>query len=180
MILYSPQDVYESIDQIDFLQLKMQGYNVILTDLDNTLATYSEAYPNRPMINLMKDLKALGFRIYLISNNQNQRLKLFSKQLNVDGTLAKAGKPKIKRMQEYLVSQNIDISKTIGIGDQLVTDIVAYNKLNIYSILVKTIDFKNQLWYTKINRLREKSIVKKIMKENKEMGDKIKKIWENA
>ena len=49
-------------------------------------------------------------------------------------------------------------------GDQLVTDISGFNKLGVDSILVKTIDQKNQKWYTKINRLREKNILSILQK----------------
>ena len=50
----------------------------------------------------------------------------------------------------------------------------------MYSILVKTIDKKTQKWYTKINRLREKRIIKKMIKENKQIGEEVKRICQDA
>ena len=63
-------------------------------------------------------------------------------------------------------------------GDQLVTDISGFNKLGVDSILVKTIDQKNQKWYTKINRLREKNILKKIKKVDCEKYNQMKVFYE--
>ena len=50
-------------------------------------------------------------------------------------------------------------------GDQILTDILCANRVGIESILVKTIDKSSQKWYTNINRLREKYIVKKLVKK---------------
>ena len=66
----------------------------------------------------------------------------------------------------------------IALGDQLVTDILGFNRLGLYSVLVKTIDKKTQKWYTKINRLREKKILKNIKKTNSEIYRKIEEIYE--
>ena len=74
------------------------------------------------------------------------------------------------------IDNKIDKTKTIGLGDQLVTDILGFNRLGVYSILVKTIDKKTQKWYTKINRLREIKILKEIKKINPNIGRKIEEL----
>ncbi|MBR2891748.1 MAG: YqeG family HAD IIIA-type phosphatase [Bacilli bacterium] len=173
---YIPKVVVNSLYDIDFTTLYEEGFRFIISDLDNTLASYKEEVPSFELINKIKEIKELGFKFYLVSNNKSQRIETFTNMLNADGFLAKAEKPRTFKMEKFLEHENIDVCKLIGIGDQLVTDILGFNRLNAYSILVKTIDKKTQKWYTKINRLREIIIIKRIKKENLEIGSKIEKL----
>lgn len=173
---YTPREVVKSIDDIDFVKLYDEGYRIIISDLDNTLAPYTMEYPTKDLINRIEEIKNIGFEIYLVSNNNKKRLEIFSKAFNINGYLEKAHKPKINKLTKYLKELNINTNLVIGLGDQLVTDILAFNRLNSYSILVKTIDAKTQKWYTKINRIREKSIIRQIKKENIEIGRKIEEL----
>lgn len=177
---YIPKDCFKSFLEIDFNYYLNNGFNTIISDLDNTLALYSEAIPNKKIINKINELKKLGFKIYLISNNNKKRVETFIQDLNIDGVLANSNKPFKNKLKKYLKKNNIDTLHTIGIGDQLLTDILVFNKLNICPILVRTLNFKKQKWYTKINRLREKRIIKKIKKENKMIGEKIEKICQDV
>ena len=59
----------------------------------------------------------------------------------------------------FLKKENIEITNTILIGDQLLTDIKCANKLGLDSVLVKSISRKSEKWYTRINRLREKRVI---------------------
>jgi predicted HAD superfamily phosphohydrolase YqeG len=77
-----------------------------------------------------------------------------------------------------LQENDISLESIVALGDQLVTDILGFNRLNLFSVLVKTIDKKSQKWYTKINRLREKRILKNIRKTNMEIYRKIEEIYE--
>ena len=175
---YMPDQCCKSIFEIDFEQLKM--YKALFFDLDNTLAEYVEKYASPKIISLFKELKALGFKLYIISNNKHKRVAEFAKHLNLDGFLAKANKPITKRVLTFIAHENLQANEIIGIGDQILTDIAFYKKAKIYSILVKTINCHNQKWYTKINRLREKRIIKKIKSENYERGVKLAEICQDV
>ena len=172
-MLYTPSEVETSFLSIDYQGLKRIGYKVILFDLDNTLAPYTEAFPTEELKQSIKAIQDEGFKIYLVSNNNNQRIKTFTTELGLSGAIAKAGKPDANKILKFLKENSIKPNEVIAVGDQLVTDILAYNRAGLYSVLVKTIDKKTQKWYTKINRLREKQIIKKICIENPEIGRKI-------
>ena len=173
---YIPNDVYKSIYDIDFSKLYEDGYRFIISDLDNTLASYKENLPNNLLLNKIEQIKKLGFQFYLVSNNNSTRISTFNEVLKTDGFLSKANKPKTNKLETYLIENEIDKTKTIGLGDQLVTDILGFNRLGVYSILVKTIDKKTQKWYTKINRIREIKILKEIKKINPNIGRKIEEL----
>ncbi len=175
---YIPNYVYQSIYKIDFSKLYAEGKRIILSDLDNTIASYSDKFPNENMIAWNKMLRDLGFKIYLVSNNSPKRLELFTKEFIVDGFLPKASKPSPKKINAYLNAQSINKKEVLAIGDQLVTDILGFNRLGVTSILVKTINQDVQKWYTKINRLRERGILKIIKKVDYNKYNQIKGLYE--
>ncbi len=175
---YLPTYVYTTIYEIDFTSLYAKGKRIILSDLDNTIASYSEKTPTKEMIKLNEYLRKLGFKIYLVSNNYDRRIKKFSEEFIIDGYLAKAKKPFTKKLEVFLKKENLKKEEIISIGDQLVTDIAGFNGLGVDTILVKTIDLKNQKWYTKINRSREKMILKKIKKVDCIKYNQMKEFYE--
>lgn len=180
MSKYTPTFVFSSIYDIDFNKLYAQGKKIIISDLDNTLLPYYDTKATSSLIAWKKKLNEAGLKLYIITNNNDSRILKLKETFNIDGYLTKANKPSSKRLEEYLKNNKIKLEETILLGDQLVTDIACANNLGIQSILVKTIDIKHQKWYTKINRLREKRIIKKMMKENPEIACAILKFKEKA
>ena len=153
-------DMYQkSIYDIDYKKLKEKGIKCLLFDLDNTLAPYDDATPTDKQLELNKKLKEIGFRIYILSNNHQKRTKLYTTTFLVDGYLVLARKPFVYKIKPFLKKENIEITNTILIGDQLLTDIKCANKLGLDSVLVKSISRKSEKWYTRINRLREKRVI---------------------
>ena len=60
----------------------------------------------------------------------------------------------------YFEKNNLKKENIAAIGDQLFTDILGANKMNITSILVEPIS-KNESIFTKLNRARENRLIKK-------------------
>ena len=87
---YIPNVVVNSLYDIDFTTLYEEGFRFIISDLDNTLASYKVEVPSFELINKIKEIKELGFKFYLVSNNKSQRIETFTNMLNADGFLAKA------------------------------------------------------------------------------------------
>ena len=173
---YIPNLVVKAFDEVDFVKLYEEGYKIIISDLDNTLAPYTLNQPNDELITKINSIKKIGFKIYLVSNNKEKRLKTFVDILKLDGFLAKANKPNPKKLNNFMIDKHILKEEVIALGDQLVTDVLGFNRCGLYSVLVKTIDQKTQKWYTKINRLREKRIIKRIKKINLDIGRKIEEL----
>lgn len=176
IIKYIPTYCCKSIYDIDFNKLYELGKRIILTDLDNTLISYRINTANEELIKINKYIRKLGFKICIISNNNDKRIVEFSKSFILDGYLHNAKKPKNDKINHFISERNFKKEEIIFIGDQLVTDILGANNVGVDSILVKTIDSKSQKWYTKINRLRERKIVKKIKKYDYLTGNKIQSI----
>ena len=176
---YIPTYLAQTVYDIDFVTLYEQGKRVILFDLDNTLASYEEAIPTEKQLELNKYLRKLGYKIYIVSNNREPRTKLYTTTFVVDNYLVLARKPFTRRITKFLKKENINKNGMIMIGDQLLTDICCANKLGVDCYLVHSISRKTEKWYTKINRKREKIVLRKIEKKNEKLANEIRKIIGN-
>lgn len=140
---FYPKEYVKSAYQIDFQKFYQLGYRGLLFDIDNTLVEHG-ADANELAIELLKKLKALGFRICLLSNNKEERVKRFNEKIQVD-YIFQARKPLADSYLKAMKRMNITKKTTIFIGDQIFTDIYGANRAGIYSILVKPINKKEEI-----------------------------------
>ena len=161
---YIPTYCVKSVFDLDYNKLYALGKKIILTDLDNTLISYKTSSACEKLQNFNIALRELGFKIYIVSNNNQKRITEFSKTFLIDGYLVKAKKPNPYKINQFIVQNKLNKNEIIYMGDQLVTDIAGANNADLDCVLVSTIDQSSQKWYTKINRLRERRIIKKISK----------------
>lgn len=167
---FFPDEYVNSIFDINYEKLYNEGKRGILFDIDNTLVPYNVENPNEDIINLFEKLKKIGFKICLVSNNNEQRVIKFNQNLKVQA-VHKAAKPFTRNLKKAM--QLIDSNKdnTVLIGDQIFTDVFGGNKISIKTILVVPIQEKEQ-WITKIKRSTEKQVLNKYLKRNNKNGNK--------
>ncbi|MDO4187678.1 MAG: YqeG family HAD IIIA-type phosphatase [Lachnospiraceae bacterium] len=141
MCLFSsfyPDEIKESAYVIDYEALFDKGYRGIIYDIDNTLVMHG--YPaDERAIALMETLKQIGFKVTLLSNNKEGRVKMFNDAVNVN-YIFKADKPMKKGYLKAMDIMDTDASTTVFIGDQLFTDVWGAKRCGIKNILVKPID----------------------------------------
>ena len=176
---YLPTIVVQRFSNIDFDKLYSENIRIILTDLDNTLIDYFVKEPTEELIKLSEYLHQKGFKIYIISNNSKKRIERFIEKFKVDGYLAKALKPGKTKVNKYIKKNDIDKEKTIFIGDQLLTDIKCANKVGIKSVLVRSVSRKSEKWYTRLNRMRETFVMRKIKKVDPKIYLEIERLNKN-
>ena len=157
--LLKPTIYAKDIFNINYKKLKENNINVLLFDIDNTIATTYEKTPSKEVISLFKKLKKEGFTIYIISNALKRRALRFGNALDVK-TYYFSAKPLTRQYKKIIAENNLSNSNIAAIGDQLYTDIKGANNMNITSILIDQISPKESI-ITKINRLKEKQAIKK-------------------
>ena len=165
---FIPTIYKETVFDVNYTKLYESGVRLILTDLDNTLVSYKDDNVNEQLMNFIETLKAQGFEIMIISNNSSEkRVKEFAQKLNIE-YLSKAMKPLKGGFKKILkkASRKYSPNEVVAIGDQLMTDVFAANRMNYTSILVKAIDRKTEKWTTRFNRMLEKHVLKRIMKKH--------------
>ena len=74
-----PDYYFKSVYDIPYDKLYEKGIRLILTDLDNTLISYSEELPNEKLFDLKNKLTEMGFELIIVSNSRKNRVDKFSK-----------------------------------------------------------------------------------------------------
>ena len=137
-------DIYlPSAYRIDYGRLYGDGYRGIIFDIDNTLVTHG-APADRRAVQLFSRLKEIGFSCCLISNNQEERVKMFNDAVNVM-YIYKAHKPSPDNYEKAMQMMGTDPDSTLFIGDQIFTDIWGANRAGVFSIMVRRIYWKEEI-----------------------------------
>ena len=97
----------ESVFKINYEYLKSKNIINIFFDLDNTLANPYIKTPANEIKDLIDKIKKLGFNIFIISNNHQERVELFASFLKVN-YFYELKKPKVKKIKEIIKENSID------------------------------------------------------------------------
>ena len=166
---FYPYEYVDSVFCINYNELYKKGYRGIIFDIDNTLVHHGED-STKEIDELFKMIQKIGFKTCLLSNNNEERVIRFLK--NIDSLyICDAGKPKVTNYEKAVEMMNITKNETVFIGDQIFTDILGANKSGIANILVKFIRAKDE---TKIGKRRQlEKIILKIYMKNKKFQHRI-------
>ena len=168
---FYPGEYLESVYAIDFEKLWQEGCRGLIFDIDNTLVPH-DAPADKLVEALFGRLKKTGFSCCLLSNNKEQRVRQFNRNLQVD-YIHKAGKPRTGSYKKAMELLGTDTSNTLFIGDQIFTDVWGANLAGIPTILVKPLDPREELQII-LKRYPERVVLyfyeKKLKKEARKPG----------
>lgn len=165
-----PHAYRASIFDIDFQSLKKQGKLALFFDLDNTIIGYDEDILHDTHVALLHKL-AEDFKIVILSNTNQRRVTSALSQTDFP-CIWHATKPLKRGFKKALKIAKINKDQAVMIGDQLMTDILGGNRMGLTTILVKSVKRKSDRKLTKINRMFERFILKRIQKKMPEMYQK--------
>lgn len=174
--LFYPYEYVESVFLIDYNKLYNMGYRGLIFDIDNTLVHHGD--DSTPEIdNLFKVIQNIGFKTLLLSNNNEERIKRFIK--NIDSLyICDAEKPNTANYLKAVEMMNISKEKVLFMGDQIFTDILGANRCGIANILVKYIRLKEE---TKIGKRRTlENIILKFYKRSKRFQHRLGDIYKKG
>lgn len=140
---FYPKRLAPSSYDIDYEKLYKEGYRGILFDIDNTLVEHGADASERA-IQLFKRLKEIGFQTCLISNNSEDRVQRFNKNIG-SKYIYKANKPSTKNYIKATKMMGTKIENTVFVGDQLFTDVFGANRIGMMTYLVKPIHPKEEI-----------------------------------
>lgn len=141
---YVPDVYQKSIFNVDYDQLKKAGVKVISFDIDDTIVPIEKGKPSKEAITLFEKLKQMGFELYLISNANYDRVKLFSKRLEIEG-VPRAEKPYTKslKMVQKLYSEKFGTkllpTEMAHVGNSMAKDVATGNSFGIITCLVRDV-----------------------------------------
>lgn len=140
---FYPKKVMDSAYDIPYEHFYKKGVRGVIFDVDNTLVPHGAPADERVMT-LFKRLRAIGLDICLMSNNKEQRVASFAKQVD-SKYIYKAGKPAKRGYRAAMERMGTKERTTLFVGDQLFTDVYGANRAGIYGILVKPIHPKEEI-----------------------------------
>ena len=176
---FIPTIYKETVFDVDYNKLYEAGIRLILTDLDNTLISYKEDETTPELLEWINERKKQGFEIIIVSNNSSvKRVKDFAEKLNIS-YIARAKKPLKGGFKKALklATKKYCHCQIVAIGDQLMTDVFAANRMNYTSVLVRAIDRKTEKWTTRFNRMLEKHVLKVIIKRHPSLFEEKLKVY---
>ena len=153
---FYPDEYVESTYVIPFEKLYEEGYRGVIFDIDNTLVPHGAPADDRAK-ELFVRLKSWGFDGWLLSNNGEDRVKMFNEEIQVN-YIFKAGKPSVKNYQKAMELMGTNVTNTIFVGDQLFTDVWGAKRTGIRNFLVKPIHPKEEIQIV-LKRVLEKVVL---------------------
>ncbi|MBU3830782.1 MAG: YqeG family HAD IIIA-type phosphatase [Candidatus Ureaplasma intestinipullorum] len=130
-----PSIFVQNIFDIHINNLKLQGFKMVICDLDNTLVPHFTRTPTIKVIDFIKQIREQGLMFVIVSNNTKKRVTEFCKNLEIDGFIYSAMKPSLFKLKKFFKKHNVKMEDVIFIGDQVITDIWVANRLKCKSIL---------------------------------------------
>ena len=153
---FYPDHYVKSAYEIPYKELYKRGIRGLLFDIDNTLVEHGKPATERAVA-LMKQLKEIGFKVCLISNNKEERVKRFNEEIQVE-YIFKAGKPKRFGYRAAMQKLGTNDKTTVFVGDQLFTDVWGAKRTGIETYLVEPIDKQEEIQIV-LKRYLEKPIL---------------------
>ena len=160
---FFPDSRADSPYEIDYESYYKKGYRGILFDIDNTLVEHGKDATPRAK-ELFAKLRSLGFATALISNNKQERVERFNKEIGAFAVW-KAGKPGKKGYLQAMKQMQTTTDNTLFVGDQLFTDVWGAKRLGIRNVLVKPIDKKEEIQIV-LKRYLERIVLKSYEKRS--------------
>ena len=164
---FYPDMKLNSVYEVDFDRLYKKGIRGLIFDIDNTLVPHGADADER-IEKLFGELKKMGFKTFLLSNNKLERVKRFNANIR-SLYIYKAGKPNAVNYIKAMRMMGTRKENTVFIGDQLFTDIWGAKKAGISTILLNPIDKKEEIQIV-LKRYLEKIVLNAYEKERKSEG----------
>lgn len=164
---FYPDCYMNSTYEIDFDAYYEKGYRGIIFDIDNTLVPHGAPADERSKA-LFAHLKELGYKVVLLSNNKEPRVKMFNDVVKVS-YIFKAGKPLVKNYLKAMEMMGTNKDNTIFVGDQLFTDVWGAKRTGIHNVLVQPINKKEEIQIV-LKRYLEKIVLKSYKRFQKKQG----------
>lgn len=162
---FLPNEHVKTIFDIHPALLRKKGIKGIITDLDNTLVAWDVKDATPEVIQWFEQMKEQDIKVTIISNNKQERVKLFSEPLDTPFVFS-ARKPLSQAFKSAAKEMRLNKKDIVVIGDQLLTDVLGGNFAGFHTILVVPI-VQTDGKITRINRKVERRILSYMNKKGK-------------
>lgn len=108
----------------------------LVLDVDETLVPFRERTVSQELSLWVDKIRQVAL-IWLVSNNLSEnRIGSIAKSLDLPYILG-AGKPSRRKLRQAVLEMNLPVEQIAMVGDRLFTDVLAGNRLGMFTILVE-------------------------------------------
>ena len=160
--LLTPDRIVRHVsDLTPALLAEQHGIRAVICDLDNTLAAWHSEEITGEVTAWLRALKNTGIGVCIASNTRNlSRLGRVATGMGIAHVPGNAGKPGVGGLKRALVLLDAHPGEAAMVGDQLFTDIVAGNRLGLYTVLVNPLSPHEFIGTKVISRNLERLILR--------------------
>lgn len=160
--LLTPDRIVRHVsDLTPALLTEQHGIRAVICDLDNTLAEWRSEHIAEEVSHWLKALQDTGISVCIASNTRNlHRLERIAGAMGIAHVPGNANKPGISGLKRALALLNAHAGEAAMVGDQLFTDIVAGNRLGLYTVLVNPLSPKEFIGTKVISRNLERLVLR--------------------
>jgi HAD superfamily phosphatase (TIGR01668 family) len=151
---FQPDDAAKDISTVDFANYFSRGFRLVLLDLDNTLSPHGSIQPDPIACQAVENIRAAGLLPALVTNARKERSIAFATLLEIP-VVAFAGKPFVRKINQFIQKSGYTPNQTLLIGDQIFTDILAAKRAGLHAVLVQplnkeeAINIRMKRWFEK-------------------------------
>jgi uncharacterized protein len=114
-------------------QHQLQG---LVLDVDETLVPFRASDASAELLPWVKQIRQ-HTSLWLVSNNISEtRIRRIAESLDLP-YIAGAGKPSRRKLRQAVTAMNLPVEQIGMVGDRLFTDVLAGNRLGMFTILVE-------------------------------------------
>lgn len=159
-----PDRLYRRYTDITPQMMQEWGIQLLLCDLDYTLAPRSVARPDAEVLNWVNAMKAVGVEVMILSNNRSPvRVETFCKDMGIT-YVGHAGKPAKRGYREAMAKAGVTERETAMLGDKLLTDVLGAKRSNVLALMVEPLGGPVGTWNHVLHALQ--APFKTMTKEN--------------
>ena len=146
MLRLVPDKIFERIEAITPALLAREGIRRLVLDIDNTMAPRDTPLPDETLLGWIKNVRAAGVRLFVLSNNRENRVSRFARALDLP-YIYSGMKPFPRAFRRAVRSMELDRDEVAAVGDQIFTDVMGAHISGIRAWLVDPVDPRASLFY---------------------------------
>ena len=116
--------------------LQQHDIEGLILDVDETLVPFKQQHTSHELQQWIAEIRS-NIPIWLVSNNiSHSRIGNIAKSVDLP-FIASARKPSRRKLQQAATAMKLPVSRVAMVGDRLFTDVLAGNRLGMFTILVE-------------------------------------------
>lgn len=124
--------------------LKHYHLKGLVLDVDETLVPFRAAQISEELLPWVEEVRQIA-ALWLVSNNISEaRIRRIAKSLDLPYIFG-AGKPSRRKVRRAVEAMQLPVEQVGMVGDRLLTDVLAGNRLGMFTILVEPMVTPDQL-----------------------------------